>query len=135
MTFTMSNTFMTSTMIVVTTTPIVVPIWGSVTRQNTWTFGRTVDLGGLDQFVGNRLDGGREDDHGEAGLDPDEDDHQPEVVVRRLLDEQNRVGSPVIVPSSCTSNPPTPPPMMPSVAEEEPTDEDRVITPGTTARL
>src|SRR6056297_3725916 len=35
-TFTMSNTFITPTMRVVTTTPMVVAIWGSVTRQNTW---------------------------------------------------------------------------------------------------
>ena len=34
-TLTMSKTFITSTTVVVTTTPIVVPIWGSVTLQNT----------------------------------------------------------------------------------------------------
>src|SRR6056297_1247784 len=35
-TFTMSNTFITPTMSVVTTTPMVVAIWGNVTRQKTW---------------------------------------------------------------------------------------------------
>jgi hypothetical protein len=37
----------------------------------------------LDGLLGNAAQGGREDHHGEAGLDPDQHDHQEEVVPER----------------------------------------------------
>ena len=53
--------------------------------------GRAVDAGGLDDLVGDRLDGGRQHDHGEPGLHPDHDHHQEEVVPRVLLQPIDRV--------------------------------------------
>ena len=48
----------------------------------------SVQAGGLGDLRGHALDGGRQDDHGEAGLEPDEDDDEGEradVVVGRLV--------------------------------------------------
>ena len=47
--------------------------------------GGAVDAGGLDDLVGDRLDGRRQHDHGEPGLHPDHDHHEQEVVPRLLL--------------------------------------------------
>ena len=47
--------------------------------------GRPVDAGRLDDLVGDRLDGRRQHDHGEAHPDPDHDHHEQQVVPRLLL--------------------------------------------------
>src|SRR5690606_13027217 len=43
----------------------------------------TVDDGSFDRLLGDPSKSGRQDDHGETGLDPDQDDHQKEVVPER----------------------------------------------------
>ena len=43
---------------------------------------RAIDDGGFDGFFRDAAQSGGEDHHGEPGLDPDQDDHQEEVVVK-----------------------------------------------------
>ena len=53
--------------------------------------GRAVDPGGLDDLVGDGLDGGRQHDHGEPGLHPDHDHHEEQVVPRLLVEPRDRL--------------------------------------------
>ena len=79
---TMSKTFSVAIMMVVRTTISVLRIIGIWTRAEQLRTRRRRRAGGLDDLVRDRLDRRRQHHHGEAGLDPDHDHHEQEVVQR-----------------------------------------------------
>ena len=80
----MSKTFSVAmVMVMVTTTTSAARMLGIVTFQNICHAVAPSSRAASMISVGDRLDRGGEDDHREAGLDPDHDDHQEEGVARR----------------------------------------------------
>jgi hypothetical protein len=77
---TMSKTLSTVMVMVVQTTAMVPQICGTMILKKIWRAVGAVEHGRLDGFFGDAAQGGRQDHHGKAGLDPDQDDHQEEVV-------------------------------------------------------
>ena len=55
-------------------------IIGTMIREELLALSCAVESGGLDDLGGHALDGRRQDDHREAGLEPDEDDDERERV-------------------------------------------------------
>ena len=64
-------------MVTVTIEPL---IMGTMMRRNSCRSDAPSRLGRLRHLRGHALDGRRQDDHGEAGLEPDEDDDEREGV-------------------------------------------------------
>ena len=63
--------------VTVTSEPL---IMGTMIAEEQLPLGGAVEPRGLGDLRGHALDGGRQDDHREAGLQPDEDDDQRERV-------------------------------------------------------
>ena len=88
----MSKIFRTTIAIVVVDTVMIEPLMmGTITLQEELTLGRAVEPGGLDDLRRDALDGRRQDDHREAGLEPDEDQDQRVGVDRLVLDPADRI--------------------------------------------
>ena len=78
MTKTMSKTFSTTMDVVMVTITSEPRIMGTMMLEELLTLAGAVEAGGLGDLGGHALDGCGEHDHGEAGLQPDEDDDERE---------------------------------------------------------
>jgi hypothetical protein len=64
-------------------------ICGTLILKKIWNGVGAVEHGRLDRLLGDAAQRGRQDHHGEAGLDPDQDHHQEEVVPERDLSDRS----------------------------------------------